>query len=69
MIATIQTSAMAASALAADRPLRELRGVVERIAYLNPENDFTVARLGPERPEAEEEAAPPPCHERTGHIV
>jgi exodeoxyribonuclease V alpha subunit len=36
-------------------PLRELRGVVERITYQNPENGYTVARLLPERagPEAE----------------
>ncbi|MDP9356948.1 MAG: ATP-dependent RecD-like DNA helicase [Chloroflexota bacterium] len=32
---------------------RELRGVVERITYQNPENGFTVARLGPERRDAE----------------
>jgi len=44
---------MAASAPAQDRPLRELRGVVERITYQNAENGFTVARLAPERPEAE----------------
>jgi exodeoxyribonuclease V alpha subunit len=42
---------------AQDRPLRELRGVVERITYQNPENGFTVARLAPERPEVEAEAA------------
>jgi exodeoxyribonuclease V alpha subunit len=29
--------------------LRELRGVVERITYQNPENGYTVARLAPER--------------------
>ena len=28
---------------------RELRGVVERITYQNPENGYTVARLAPER--------------------
>src|SRR6188768_449146 len=48
---------MVASAPAQDRPLRELRGVVERITYQNAENGFTVARLAPERPEAEAEAA------------
>ena len=48
---------MAASAPTQDRPLRELRGVVERITYQNPENGFTVARLAPERPESEAEAA------------
>jgi len=32
--------------------LRELRGVVERITYQNPENGYTVARLAPERPES-----------------
>ena len=40
-----------------DRPLRELRGVVERITFQNADNGFTVARLAPERPEAEAEAA------------
>src|SRR3954454_8779998 len=40
-----------------DRPLRELRGVVERITFQNAENGFTVSRLAPERPEAEAEAA------------
>jgi exodeoxyribonuclease V alpha subunit len=48
---------MADSAAAHDRPLRELRGVVERITFQNAENGFTVARLAPERPEAEAEAA------------
>ena len=33
-------------------PQRELRGVVERITYQNPENGYTVARLAPERTEA-----------------
>jgi hypothetical protein len=28
--------------------LRELRGVVERVTYHNPENGYTVARLAPE---------------------
>ena len=28
-------------------PRRELRGVVERITYQNPENSYTVARLAP----------------------
>ena len=51
------TSSMAASVPVPDRPLRELRGVVERITYQNAENGFTVARLAPERPEAEAEAA------------
>jgi ATP-dependent exoDNAse (exonuclease V) alpha subunit len=41
----------------ADQPLRELRGVVERITYQNPENGCTVARLAPERAESEAEAA------------
>src|SRR4051794_41585094 len=48
---------MAQAAPAANRPLRELRGVVERITYQNPESGFTVARLAPERPESEAEAA------------
>src|SRR5215212_1962844 len=51
------TCGMAQPAPAADRPLRELRGVVERITYQNAENGFTVARLAPERPESEAEAA------------
>jgi len=34
---------------AARPPLRELRGVVERITYQNPDNGYTVARLAPER--------------------
>ncbi|MDP8925144.1 MAG: ATP-dependent RecD-like DNA helicase [Chloroflexota bacterium] len=34
-------------------PRRELRGVVERLTYQNPENGYTVARLAPERPEGE----------------
>jgi exodeoxyribonuclease V alpha subunit len=39
----------------AAQPHRELRGVVERITYQNPETGYTVARLAPERagPEAE----------------
>jgi len=37
-------------------PLRELRGVVERITYQNPENGYTVARLAPERASAEVQA-------------
>jgi hypothetical protein len=41
---------------AATPPLRELRGVVERITYQNPENGYTVARLSPERDGLEAEA-------------
>ena len=37
----------------AQPPRRELRGGVERITYQNPENGFTVARLAPERRDAE----------------
>ena len=51
------TWSMAVTPAAQDRPLRELRGVVERITYQNPENGYTVARLAPERPESEAEAA------------
>ena len=36
---------------------RELRGVVERITYQNPENGYTVARLAPERAGREASAA------------
>src|SRR5919108_1595603 len=36
---------------------RELRGVVERITYQNPENGYTVARLAPERAGPEADAA------------
>ncbi len=42
---------------AATPPLRELRGVVERITYHNPDNGYTVARLSPERDGLEAEAA------------
>ena len=38
-------------------PRKELRGVVERITYQNPENGYTVARLAPERPQDEARAA------------
>jgi exodeoxyribonuclease V alpha subunit len=48
---------MVDGAAAHDRPLRKLRGVVERITFQNADNGFTVARLAPERPEAEAEAA------------
>ena len=34
---------------AARPPLREVRGVVERITYQNPDNGYTVARLAPEQ--------------------
>jgi exodeoxyribonuclease V alpha subunit len=36
---------------------RELRGVVERITYQNPDNGYTVARLSPERAGTEADAA------------
>jgi exodeoxyribonuclease V alpha subunit len=42
---------------AATPPLRELRGVIERITYQNPDNGYTVARLAPERDGLEAEAA------------
>lgn len=38
-------------------PLRELRGVVERITYQNPDNGYTVARLAPERASPDAQAA------------
>jgi exodeoxyribonuclease V alpha subunit len=38
-------------------PLRELRGVVERITYQNPDNGYSVVRLAPERAGPEAEAA------------
>ena len=41
---------------AQEQPLRELRGVVERITYQNPETGYTVARLVPERADAEARA-------------
>src|SRR3954471_11596133 len=37
-------------------PRKELRGVVERLTYQNPENGYTVARLAPERPDGEARA-------------
>jgi exodeoxyribonuclease V alpha subunit len=46
-------------------PRRELRGVVERITYQNPENGYTVARLAPERAEA----APTAVDERLVTLV
>jgi exodeoxyribonuclease V alpha subunit len=48
-------------------PLRELRGVVERITYQNPENGYTVARLAPEHIGFEAEAAR--GHERLVTVV
>jgi exodeoxyribonuclease V alpha subunit len=33
--------------------LREVRGVVERLVYQNADNGYTIARLAPERPDAE----------------
>jgi len=38
-------------------PRKELRGVVERLTYQNPENGYTVARLAPERLRDEARAA------------
>jgi exodeoxyribonuclease V alpha subunit len=38
-------------------PRKELRGVVERLTYQNPENGYTVARLAPERPQDETRVA------------
>lgn len=38
------------------RPLRELRGVVERITYQNPDSGYSVARLVPERKEEADSA-------------
>ncbi len=43
------TRAVANQGSEAASPRRELRGVVERITYQNPENGYTVARLAPER--------------------
>src|SRR5262249_37954888 len=43
-------------------PLREVRGVVERITFQNPDNGYTVARLAPDRhhaPEREDDEATP----------
>ena len=37
--------------------MRELRGVVERITYQNPDSGYTVARLAPERASQEAQAA------------
>ena len=47
LLASCKTSRSAQTTEAA--PRRELRGVVERITFQNPENGFTVARLAPER--------------------
>lgn len=55
----VQTMAKPAPYSAGDNPapLREVRGVVERITYQNPENGFTIARLLPEH-DAGDEPAP-----------
>src|SRR4051794_33999950 len=45
----VGTRAIDSRAREAAPPRRELRGVVERITYQNPENGYTVARLAPER--------------------
>ena len=47
----------AAPAPPTSAPPRELRGVVERVTYANPENGYAVVRLAPERAGAEAEAA------------
>ena len=50
---------MPGAAPSPDRPVRELRGVVERITFQNAENGLTVALLAPERLEAELAALAP----------
>ena len=47
------------------RPLRELRGVVKRITFQNPDNGYTVAWLAPERDDAVLER---PAHQ-LGHVL
>ena len=49
--------ASGADSASTDRPLRELRGVVERITFQNPDNGYTVARLAPEWAGDEAESA------------
>ena len=50
-------------------PLRELRGVVERITYQNPESGYTVARLAPERPSDETRAVREQADDRLVTLV
>ena len=46
---TTEPALSAAATPTADRPLRELPGVVERITYQNPETGAIAAQLAPER--------------------
>src|SRR5262245_17681207 len=55
--ATITPEPHASPATRETAPPRELRGVVERVTYANPENAYAVVRLAPERAGAEAEAA------------
>jgi exodeoxyribonuclease V alpha subunit len=55
--AAITPAPASAPAAQESAPLRELRGVAERITYANPENGYAVVRLAPERAGAEAEAA------------
>jgi exodeoxyribonuclease V alpha subunit len=50
-------------------PRRELRGVVERITYQHPDNGYTVARLAPERRDAEAAHAAAAGDERLVTVV
>ena len=50
-------------------PRKELRGVVERLTYQNPENGYTVARLAPERPRDEAAAAREAADDRLVTVV
>jgi exodeoxyribonuclease V alpha subunit len=50
-------------------PLRELRGVAERITYSNPETGYAVLRLSPERRDGEARAAQEQADDRLVTVV
>ncbi|HEX2517274.1 MAG TPA: ATP-dependent RecD-like DNA helicase, partial [Chloroflexota bacterium] len=50
-------------------PLRELRGVAERITYSNPETGYAVLRLSPERRDGEARAAQAQADDRLVTVV
>jgi exodeoxyribonuclease V alpha subunit len=50
---TTMTSTSVTSGGDTPAPLREVRGVVERTIFENRDNGYTIARLAPERPDAE----------------
>jgi exodeoxyribonuclease V alpha subunit len=69
MSQTASSGTPAAPVTSEGAPLRELRAVVERITYQNPENGYTVARLAPERRVAEAAAAYQAADDRLVTVV